>query len=170
MRAANCVAPGPGTIDGHGWGPALSGNASTTIGSVSVIHGANRLAVTVGETVISTSGAIRAIEDTIAASEALREHLKRTERVGRKMVSALQRGVAMSAAVEAAGECPADLRLTSKDYLGNYELSRHRMREVFVLGSLDEGCPLVRSHENLAYLVSWLAGWFTKPMPLKLSS
>ncbi len=91
---------------------------------------------------VSTESAIQAIEDSKAASQALREHLKRTERVGRRMVSALKRGVAISGATEAAGESPAELRKTSKDYLSTYELCRHRMRELFMLAALEEGLSI----------------------------
>jgi DNA-directed RNA polymerase specialized sigma24 family protein len=92
--------------------------------------------------VISTNGAVRAIEETVAASEALREHLKRTERIGRKMISALQRGAALSEAVDVAGESSGELRRTAAEYLSHYEASRHRMRNVFMLGSLDEGLSI----------------------------
>jgi hypothetical protein len=109
---------------------------------LSVIDRPHRLAVVVGETVDSTKGAIRAIEETMAASEALREHLKQGERIGRKMVSALERGTPISEAVEAAGERPAELRQTSQDFLADYESCRHRMREFFMLASLDEGLSI----------------------------
>lgn len=96
----------------------------------------------VGGSVSSTKGAIQAIEETMAASAALREHLKRTERIGRRMVSALQQGAAISDAVEAAGECPAELRQTAQDSLDNYESCRHRMRELFMVASLEEGLSI----------------------------
>jgi len=91
---------------------------------------------------ISTEGAIRAIEETMEASVALRNHLRRTEQVGRKMVAALQQGAAISETVEAAGECPAELRHSTRDFLADYESSRHRMREHFMLASLDEGLSI----------------------------
>lgn len=90
----------------------------------------------------STKGAILAIEETMAASEALREHLKQGERIGRKMVSALEQGTPISEAVEAAGKHPAELRQTSQDLLGNYESRSHRMCEFFMLASLDEGLSI----------------------------
>ena len=90
----------------------------------------------------ATKGAIEAIEQTMAASAALREHLKRTEGIGRRMVTALERGAAISDAVEAAGEFPSELRQTTQDSLGNYEACRHRMREYFMLAALKEGLSI----------------------------
>ncbi len=90
----------------------------------------------------STKGAIQAIEETLASSVALRQHLKRTERVGLKMVAALQSGAAIADAVEAAGESPAELRQASHDFLADYESCRHRMRELFMVASLDEGLSI----------------------------
>jgi hypothetical protein len=99
--------------------------------------------------VTSTEGAILVIEETVAASVALRAHLKRTERIGRKMIISLELGAAISEAVEAAGGHPAELRRTSQEILDNYELSRRRMREFFMLASLDEGLSIAEMARRL---------------------
>ena len=86
--------------------------------------------------------AIRTVERTIASSVALRKHLVSTERTGRKMISALRRGVAISKSVETTGASPGELRQSSHDLIAEYEHCRHEMRAAFLLPSLDEGMSI----------------------------
>ena len=86
--------------------------------------------------------AIRTVERTIEASAALREHLASSERTGRKMISALRRGVPISRSVEVTGASPSELRQSSYDLIAQYELCRHEMRAAFLLPSLDEGMSI----------------------------
>lgn len=86
--------------------------------------------------------AILAVERTVEASVALRKHLVSTERTGRKMISALRRGVPISKSVEATGACPAELRQSSHDLIAEFEHCRHEMRAAFLLPSLDEGMTI----------------------------
>lgn len=91
---------------------------------------------------LTTKSAIRAVEDTIAASAALRENLRRGESIGRRMISALEQGTPISETFDVVDECPSELRQMSHDCLADYEASRHRMRAVFMVASLDEGCSI----------------------------
>jgi hypothetical protein len=86
--------------------------------------------------------AIRTVERTIESSVALRKHLVSTERTGRKMISALRRGVPISESVETTGASPAELRQSSHDLIAEYEHCRHEMRAAFLLPSLDEGLSI----------------------------
>jgi hypothetical protein len=86
--------------------------------------------------------AIRTVERTIESSVALRKHLVSTERTGRKMISALRRGVPISKSVEMTGASAAELRRSSHDLIAEYEHCRHEMRAAFLLPSLEEGMSI----------------------------
>jgi DNA-directed RNA polymerase specialized sigma24 family protein len=86
--------------------------------------------------------AISTVEQTLDASAALRAHLRMSERIGRRMISALQAGVPVSKSVEAAGACAAQLRQESSDLFAAYEHSRHVMRAAFILPSVAEGMSI----------------------------
>ncbi len=83
--------------------------------------------------------AIASIEKSLDASAALRRHLVTTERTGRKMIAALQRGVPISEAVAAAGGSTSELRRSTTEMLADYEHARHQMRTAFLLPTLAEG-------------------------------
>jgi hypothetical protein len=83
--------------------------------------------------------AIASIEKSLDASAALRRHLVATERTGRKMIAALQRGVPISEAVVSAGGSPSELRRSTTEMLADYEHARHQMRTAFLLPTLAEG-------------------------------
>ena len=82
--------------------------------------------------------AINAVEATMRASAALRKHLVASERVGRRMIRALENGVPISESVAVSGASTAELRRESRDLAVAYEQRRHEMREIFVLAALDE--------------------------------
>ena len=86
--------------------------------------------------------AIESIRRTLDASAALRRHLLETERSGRRMVSALKRGVPIPEAVEASGSSAAELRRSTKDLLDEYEAARHQMRAAFILPSVEGGMSI----------------------------
>jgi len=86
--------------------------------------------------------AIRAVEETIAASERLRGCLSVNESVGREMVERLHAGVPISGSVAASGNEPSDLRSATNEVLDDFERCRHRMRMAFVLPSIDEGMSI----------------------------
>jgi hypothetical protein len=86
--------------------------------------------------------AIESVERTLEASAALRKHLLENERTGRRMISAIRRGVPISEAVEASGSCAADLRRSTKDVLDDYESARHVMRAAFILPTVDGGTSI----------------------------
>lgn len=86
--------------------------------------------------------AITAVNETISASRALQENLRRGEVMGRKMVATLEKGVAVSASVGAAGGDSAVLRQNTNDCLAEFERCRHKMRIAFIGFSLDEGMTI----------------------------
>jgi hypothetical protein len=86
--------------------------------------------------------AIESVDKTLEASAALRKHLLENERTGRRMISAIKRGVPIPEAVEASGSCAANLRRSTKDLLDNYESARHEMRAAFILPSIDGGMTI----------------------------
>jgi hypothetical protein len=86
--------------------------------------------------------AIESIERTMEASVALRKHLLESERSGRKMISALKRGVPIPESVAASGSNAAELRRSTNDLLNDFELARHEMRAAFILPSVDGGMSI----------------------------
>ena len=86
--------------------------------------------------------AIASVERTLEASAALREHLLEMELTGRRMISAIERGVPITEAVEAAGSSAAEVRSSTKELLDNYESARHEMRAAFILPSVEGGMTI----------------------------
>ncbi len=86
--------------------------------------------------------AISTVERTLWTSAALRAHLRRTERIGRRLINVLQADVPISKSVEAAGACAAEVRKDSQDLLAAYEQARHVMRAAFILPAMDEGMSI----------------------------
>jgi DNA-directed RNA polymerase specialized sigma24 family protein len=86
--------------------------------------------------------AIESIERTMQASVALRKHLLEGERSGRRMISALKRGVPIPDSVAAAGSSAAELRRSTNDLLNDYEGARHEMRTAFILSSVEGGMSI----------------------------
>lgn len=85
---------------------------------------------------------IASIEHALEVSVSLRQHLVSNERMGRKMITALKRGVPFSRCVETAGGCAAELRRSTTELISDYEHARHEMRTAFLLPSLDEGMSI----------------------------